>query len=98
MAYTLADILHRIRVREASLRRLGVDRLSIFGSRARGTASDTSDLDVLVHFSTRVCGGYFAMARVKRELENELGIVVDVEFEDSVPDKGAAIHEWIRAI
>lgn len=42
------DILRRLRQHEAELRRIGVERLSLFGSAARGEADSASDVDLAV--------------------------------------------------
>lgn len=97
MSVTLQIILREIRAREAALRECGVDRLYLFGSRVKGTATGRSDLDILVHFPPDHRGGYFDMARVKRTLEDGLGLSVDVQLEDSVPRCDALLEEAIRA-
>jgi predicted nucleotidyltransferase len=89
-------LLERIRAQEPLLRGHGVDRLYIFGSHARGMASDRSDVDVLVRLMPEWRGGYFAMARVKRTLEDKLDMNVDVQLEDSVPPLSRALDEAVR--
>ena len=76
----LSSIVDRIRTFEHTLRGYGIDRLYIFGSYARGEAGGRSDLDLLVHFRSGHRGGYFAIARVKRALEDDLGVTVDVQI------------------
>ena len=46
-----ADLAKKLEARSADLKRLNVERLSIFGSHARGDARDDSDVDVLVRFT-----------------------------------------------
>ncbi|GAA0660534.1 hypothetical protein FHT00_002820 [Sphingomonas insulae] len=43
---TKAEALARLRAREADLRALGIDRLSLFGSTARGEDRSDSDVDL----------------------------------------------------
>ena len=46
-----ADLAKTLEAHAADLKRLDVERLSIFGSHARGDARDDSDVDVLVRFT-----------------------------------------------
>ena len=46
-----ADLAKKLEAHAADLKRLDVERLSIFGSHARGDARDDSDVDVLVKFT-----------------------------------------------
>jgi len=65
----------------------GARNVRVFGSVARGEASETSDLDLLVHFDTdRSLLDHVALMR---ELEDLLGCRVEV-----VPD--TALHQRIR--
>ncbi len=50
--------------------------LGVFGSYARGEASDTSDLDLLVEFADSKSA--FELLRIKRELEQLLEHPVDL--------------------
>ena len=52
-------ILAKIRDREAELRRLGVERLSLFGSVARGDWDETSDIDLAVSLAPGFSEGGF---------------------------------------
>ena len=47
---TKEDVFTLLRQNGAQLRRFGVDRLSVFGSFARGEPRDESDVDILVEF------------------------------------------------
>ena len=49
---TLEQTIQRLRAAEAEIRRLGVRRLAIFGSVARGEARPSSDVDLLVEFAS----------------------------------------------
>jgi predicted nucleotidyltransferase len=42
------DAISRLRAHEAELERLGVERLYLFGSTARGEATDESDVDLFL--------------------------------------------------
>src|SRR5271167_1817360 len=54
------QILAALRAHEAELRASGVEELSIFGSAARGDATDESDVDVLVGFGAAAANEGFA--------------------------------------
>jgi predicted nucleotidyltransferase len=58
------------------LRRHGVLRASVFGSVARGEATDTSDLDVLVEFP--VGKSLFDLVQLEFDLADAIGKKVDV--------------------
>lgn len=47
---TKEEVFALLRQNSAPLRRFGVDRLSVFGSFARGEPTDVSDVDILVEF------------------------------------------------
>ncbi len=61
----------------------GVSKLWVFGSRAAGTATETSDLDLMVEYSRR---GFslFQFAELNLELEDELGVKVDLVERDGL--------------
>jgi uncharacterized protein len=67
---------------EAELRAEGVERLSIFGSVARGEAKSGSDVDVVVRLTPEASQGGFAyfgrLDDLTRRLEEILGCPVDV--------------------
>jgi predicted nucleotidyltransferase len=50
-APTRGQTIERLLAAEAEIRRLGVRRLALFGSVARGDARPDSDVDLLVEFS-----------------------------------------------
>jgi len=62
--------------------RLGIRRLSVFGSVARGEERPGSDIDLLVEFSDRVT--LLDLVRAERELSVELGHKVDLVTPASV--------------
>ena len=62
--------------REEFQKELGVLSLSVFGSVARGEASATSDVDVLVEFEGRADFNRFMS--LKERLESLLGMPVDL--------------------
>jgi predicted nucleotidyltransferase len=70
------ELLDTIAAHLEELRELGIGSLSVFGSVARGEATDASDIDLLVEFSRPV--GLFHFARVRRRLSELLGAEVDL--------------------
>ena len=77
---------HRDALLEAA-RRHGVSNLRVFGSVARGEDHDASDVDLLVDASRGTT--YFALARLKREVETLTGIAFDIHT-------SAGLKEQIR--
>ena len=79
------QILATLRAHEAELRASGVEELSIFGSAARGDATDESDVDVVVRFGAAAANEGFAyFARLEalgQRLHEILGRPVDVVAE-----------------
>jgi predicted nucleotidyltransferase len=73
---------HRIFPDEAALadfcRRNGIRRLSLFGSRLRGTARPDSDIDLLVEFEPGRTPGLLGIAGMEIELSEMLGNKVDL--------------------
>jgi predicted nucleotidyltransferase len=53
-------ILAQLRAHEAELKAAGIARLAIFGSVARGDATDSSDVDVLIRLRPEKSEGGFA--------------------------------------
>jgi uncharacterized protein len=74
---TLDDLVQRITAVEADIRSLGVRRLAVFGSVARGTATPDSDADVLVQFVTgaKTFDRFMALSEL---LEDRLGRRVEL--------------------
>lgn len=71
------EVLREIRANAASLREMGVVRLFLFGSVARGEERPDSDVDFLVEFDARPVG-YFHLFDVQRRLETILDRKVDL--------------------
>lgn len=71
------DVLRTIAEHQPELRDLGVVRLLLFGSVARGEERAESDVDFLVEFDGRPVG-YFHLFRVQRRLAELVGRKVDL--------------------
>jgi hypothetical protein len=65
-----------------ALEKYGVRRASLFGSSARGQETPDSDIDILVELGEK--GGLFTLASLKRELEQETGMEVDLLTYNSI--------------
>jgi hypothetical protein len=70
------EILTILADRRELLEEHGVSSISLFGSFARGEATDNSDVDLLVEFSRPI--GLFEFVALKRALERVLGRSVDL--------------------
>lgn len=74
--YTLDKIVETLRKHKPELqRKYPVSRIGIFGSYARGEATENSDLDIAVEISGPMGLNFVAMAD---EIEGLFGIKVDV--------------------
>jgi predicted nucleotidyltransferase len=73
-----------------SLKDAGVVRCYLFGSYATGTATPTSDVDLLVDFYPGQEPDLFSFIGLKSELEDRLGKRVDMTTSD-------ALSPYIRA-
>jgi len=73
----------RLRENEAELRRLGVQRLYLFGSTARGEARDDSDVDLFFDFEKGSLS-LFGLMDVKQRTAQILGREADVMTRDSL--------------
>lgn len=74
--YTLATILEKLRAYKPELqRKYPISRLGVFGSYARGEATEQSDIDVAVELNGPMGLNFVAMAN---EIEDLFGIKVDV--------------------
>ena len=71
-------ILERLRAHEPELRKLGLMRLSLFGSSARGDAGPDSDVDLTAELDPRRRIGLFRFAAMRERIEDLLGAPVDL--------------------
>jgi predicted nucleotidyltransferase len=61
-----------------------VKKLSLFGSELHGTATDRSDIDILVEFMPNTQVGFFKMSDMLQFLEKNTGKKVDLVSKDSL--------------
>lgn len=64
------------------VKKYGIKKLGVFGSRARGTALPSSDIDILVSFSSPK--SLIELVRIENELAKLLGKKVDLLTEKSL--------------
>jgi hypothetical protein len=72
-------ILHK---HQGDLDQFAVKSLAVFGSVARGEATESSDIDLLVEFNQPI--GLFEFIRLKNYLENLTGLKVDLVTSDAL--------------
>jgi uncharacterized protein len=91
-------VLDRLRAHEAELRALGVRRLALFGSVARGEATPGSDVDLVVRlgpeFSTGGFDHFGRLDALRRRLAAIVGRDVDLIEE---PVRKARLRREIEA-
>jgi predicted nucleotidyltransferase len=78
---TREDIMNLLRENRGELERLGVQRLALFGSRAREDAQSKSDLDFLVEFEKKSFDAYMDL---KFFLEDLFGVPVDLVLANTI--------------
>jgi len=83
---TRHEIIRRIKAEEAALRSEGVEHLAIFGSRSRGDARASSDLDVLIDIAPGVRFSLLNLSGVGLLIEDATGLPTQVALRRSVPD------------
>ena len=89
MCYTIDEIRHAVvTAAERYNAEAGTDAkitgIALFGSYANGAATDDSDVDLLVSFSSPVVS-LFTLARVLEALEQALSVPVDL-VQEPMPD------------
>lgn len=75
------SVIDRLNSNKASLKALGLVRLSLFGSTARGQASATSDIDLAVTLDESAKIDLFRFAAISEQLTRLLGSQVDLIVE-----------------
>jgi predicted nucleotidyltransferase len=77
------EAISRLQQHEADLKRLGVERLYLFGSTARGEAGDDSDVDLFFDYEKGKLG-LFELMDVKAYAASILGRKTDIMTRDSL--------------
>jgi predicted nucleotidyltransferase len=91
------SVLEILQINQDNLRRYGVRSSSLFGSVARGESGPRSDVDLLVDVDDDV--SLFGLSRLKRHLEDLLGMPVDLVTTDALRPsmRDQILAEAIRA-
>ena len=90
--------IRTLKAHEAELRALGVQRLSLFGSLARGEAGPESDVDLAAEFNPEAKVGIFHFAQINARLRELLGATVDLVGEPARRPKMQAEIERDRIL
>ncbi len=85
---TREEAIGRLLEHEAELKRLGVEKIYLFGSTARGEAGDNSDVDLFFDYPKGRLGLYELMD-VKEYTASILGAKTDIMTRDS-------LHKMLR--
>jgi predicted nucleotidyltransferase len=71
-------IIETLKAREPELRRLGVRHIALFGSAARGEATNVSDIDILVDLQPDAPSGMFEYVGLTQFIADLFPVPVDV--------------------
>ena len=80
------QVIAKLREHETELRAAGAEHMSIFGSVARGEATEGSDLDVLVRFSDPVIQSGWDYITTVEDLRALIGNITGASSVDIVPE------------
>jgi uncharacterized protein len=81
-------ILDVLRSQRPVLRRLGVRRLGLFGSAARGAATDASDLDFLIEFEHKTFDAYMDVKELlERLFQRRIDLVIAEAVKPQLRDR-----------
>lgn len=96
MALSTQEILRLLEQNAPAIRRYGVRSLGLFGSGARGTARQGSDLDFVVEFHTKSFDAYMDL---KAFLESLFECRVDLVLRDAIKPRlrEAILSEAVHA-
>ncbi len=81
MRWTKEEILNVLEREKDNIRQYGVRRLGLFGSYARGEATEGSDLDFVVEFERKTFDGYMDL---REFLESTFHCPIDLVMADAV--------------
>jgi predicted nucleotidyltransferase len=86
MVYTLDDLKQKI---TPIARKYDIPAVYLFGSYARGEATDGSDVDLLINRKGSKIVSLFDLGALHNDLNEELGIGIDLITEDSLSQDDA---------
>jgi len=92
-------VIATLREHEAELRSVGIVRLSVFGSVARGDQTAQSDVDLIAEFDKNKRYTLLTMGRLESRLADLLGTKVDLSSADWMKDsvRTRALREAVLA-
>jgi len=92
-------VLRTLRLHEPELKAAGIVHLRLFGSMARGEATDQSDVDLMADLDRTRRLTLVGMVHIENRLSDLLGARVDLSFSDSIKEavRERALHEAILA-
>jgi hypothetical protein len=92
-------VISRLREHEGELKAAGIVHLRVFGSVARGEASQNSDVDLLAEFEESRRLTLLTMSRLESRLEDLLGTKVDLSSAEWMrePVRRKALSEAVLA-
>lgn len=85
----LDTIIARLREIEPAIKALGVTRLAVFGSRARGDERPDSDLDILVSSTQRGEMPPFDLFKLQHLIEDMTGVPTQISVRDMLKPRMA---------
>lgn len=80
----MTEVEKIIKANESDIRVMGVKEIYIFGSVARGEATEKSDIDCFVVFDDNAKAGFLKLARLQMFLEEKLKATVDLGTKNSL--------------
>ena len=78
------QVIAMLRAHERELKEAGIIRIRVFGSVARGDATEASDVDVLAQFDDAKPISLIGLVRIENQLSDLLGRKVDLVQERSL--------------
>jgi predicted nucleotidyltransferase len=93
------SVIQTLREHERELKAAGIVHLRLFGSVARGEASAQSDVDLMADLDRSMRFSLVRMARLENQLNDLLGVRVDLSPADSMKEAvhARAVREAILA-
>ena len=78
------EAITKLRMFEPRLRAMGATSLFLFGSTARGEATDASDLDIILEVPADASFSLLDLVAAKHMIEDDLRLPVDVAMSDGL--------------